>query len=100
MEVVRKNVLKMNKTFTIHDTMKVKNISDMMQYSIVDNHQVIKFEPGEIKEFPTDYIYLNKEGKYVVKKWYLEVIETLPDLLEVGEPINSRWEILDLRKEE
>lgn len=90
----------MSKTFTIRDTMKVKNISDTIQYSIVDNHQVIEFRPGEIKEFPTSYIYLNEKGKYVVSKWYLVVIETLPDLLEVNEPIENRWEILDIRRDE
>ena len=84
--------------FTIRDTMKVRNTSDITQYSIVDNHQVIKFTPGEIKEFPTSYIYMNKEGRYTVSKWYLEVVETLPDLLEEDDSILDRSEILDLRR--
>lgn len=83
--------------FTIRDTMKVQNTSFFhLCYTTIEG-SVYHFEPGEIKEIPIKYISMTEDGP-TLRQPDLQVIEELPDLLEVNEPIKNRWEILDLRR--
>lgn len=85
----------MSKAFTIRDTMKVKNTSYFSRCYNAEKDIVFHFAPGEIKEIPTKYIFMTDDGP-ILKHGHIVVIDTLPDLLEVNEPIENRWEILDL----
>ncbi len=81
--------------FTIRDTMKVKNRSFHHQSYRTEDGVYFHFKPGEIKEIPNKYI-LMVDGVPILQQSNLVVIEELPDLLEVNETIENRWQILDL----
>ncbi len=75
--------------------MKVQNASFHHQSYRTEDGVYFHFQPGEIKEIPTKYISM-LGGLAILKHTNLKVIETLPDLLEVDEFIEERWDILDL----
>ena len=80
---------------TVRDTMKVQNTSFFHVSFVAEQGVVFHFGPGEIIEIPTKYIFMTEAG-LSLRQVDLVVIDTLPDLLEVNDPIDNRWDILDL----
>lgn len=75
--------------------MKVLNLSFHHQSYRADDGCYFHFEPGETKEIPIKYIIMTKDGP-LLRQANLVVMEGLPNLLEVNDPIKERWDILDL----